>query len=226
MQTVDVNIKFWEKYIWNFRDLSNFNSNIKKGKLFRANELISLEKKFDLNLFFRENKIDAIIDLRSVEEVRERKYNSETLNGIKYKNIYFNSFSQPERFKKLYNHISDLEIAYHYFIKNTKYQIKKVFDYFAENCNSIFLFHCVAGKDRTGIISTLLHLLSNQTKENILMDYMATYFFVEEKFIEIVFDEVESYQGIENYLKSCKISEKNISIIKEKFFNIGECEVV
>lgn len=216
--TDNLEIPFWKKYIWNFRDLSNFNPNIKEGRFFRSACLVGVQDKFNLLSFFEEYNIGVILDLRSKIEVKSEIYKSEILKKIYYKNIPFNPFKASGRFNKVYNNLSPGEIAYHYFIKKYKSQIKRVFEYIAEKSDSNILIHCVAGKDRTGIIATLLHLLSGQSAEDAKTDYLATVLNINEKCIDIVFDEINQYQGIENYLLSCKINISTLKIIRDKFF--------
>jgi protein tyrosine/serine phosphatase len=218
MNKLKKEIPYWEKYIWNFRDLSNFNQNIKEGRIFRSSSLVSVQKKFNISEFLKESNINTIIDLRASIEVKSDKYNPDYLNNISYKNISFNPFTQPKRFNKLYNHLSNSEVAYHYFIKKYKPQIKRVFDFIAEKSETNILIHCIAGKDRTGIIATLLHLLSGQLFENSKIDYLATVTGINENYINIIYDEILKFNGIENYLLSCKINEFTLNQIRKSFF--------
>lgn len=211
---------FWEKYIWNFRDLANLNPNIIEGKLFRSNLLASVQNKHDIVKFLEEFKISTILDLRANHEVRRIKYKPEIIKQFNYINIAFDPYNYSKKFSKQFVQISEAEIAYNYFIKECKPQIKRVFDFISNNFENPLVIHCIAGKDRTGIIVTLIHLLSGLNYEEAKVDYLATNHAIDEKFIQIVINEIIKYQGIENYLYSCKIEDITIKSIKKQLFKI------
>ena len=51
------------------------------------------------------------------------------------------------------------------------------------NSKGLTLFHCTHGKDRTGTITALLYLLAGASRENIILNYQASYKYLE-KFLE------------------------------------------
>lgn len=69
------------------------------------------------------------------------------------------------------------------------------------------LFHCSAGKDRTGILTALLLMLMGTERSVITDDYLqsmrnAPKLKVHEKWLGAVFQSVDKAEGIENYLQS------------------------
>jgi len=210
-------IPLWDRYIWNFRDLANFNNNIISGKIFRSNLLAGNSKNVDVSKFLNEFRIDTIIDLRANHEVKRIRYDQEILKNINYINIAFNPFNNSKKLHKYFNYLSDSEIAYYYFIRESKNQIKRVFEFISNNFEQTILIHCIAGKDRTGIIVTLFHLLTGLTTTETKLDYMATNYEIEEKNINIVIDEINKCGGIELYLQSCGLQLYILENIKNKY---------
>ena len=51
------------------------------------------------------------------------------------------------------------------------------------NSKGLTLFHCTHGKDRTGTITALLYLLAGASRENIILNYQASYKYLE-KYLE------------------------------------------
>ena len=47
------------------------------------------------------------------------------------------------------------------------------------NSKGLTLFHCTHGKDRTGTITALLYLLAGASRENIILNYQASYMYLE-----------------------------------------------
>ena len=47
------------------------------------------------------------------------------------------------------------------------------------NSKGLTLFHCTHGKDRTGTITALLYLLAGASRENIILNYQASYKYLE-----------------------------------------------
>jgi protein tyrosine/serine phosphatase len=79
--------------------------------------------------------------------------------------------------------------------------------------------HCHAGKDRTGIIITMLHLLSSADLEIIYSDYLATEMDTKKEYLDIILDIISKEGGIENYLLSCSINQAQIQQLKGKILN-------
>ena len=82
--------------------------------------------------------------------------------------------------------------------------------------NGAVVIHCFAGKDRTGILVSLLHLLANSPIETIHADYLASEVDVKIDRLNIVLDIVRSKGGIEPYLIWCGLSETQIRQLKQK----------
>lgn len=123
--------------------------------------------------------------------------------------------------------------------------VKTAFDIIAdtEGCT---LFHCFAGKDRTGLVAMLLLGLVGVSDEDIMQNYSVSYDFIKDnpKIKEIIEKDIENFgeaaigkyhatppskikHGIdyisenygttENYLLACGVSRENLDKIKNRF---------
>ena len=79
--------------------------------------------------------------------------------------------------------------------------------------------HCFAGKDRTGIFISMLHLLAQTPIEFIYADYLASEVDVNISRLNLVLDIINEKGGIEPYLTSCGLSEIQISKLKQKLLS-------
>jgi len=59
-------------------------------------------------------------------------------------------------------------------LEHTRPQLKDVLDVIADAATEPLLFHCVAGKDRTGLIAALLLALADVEPDAIAADYAAS----------------------------------------------------
>jgi len=79
--------------------------------------------------------------------------------------------------------------------------------------------HCFAGKDRTGILISMLHLLADTPIETIHADYLASEVDVKLHRLNLVLDIIKETGGIEPYLISCGLNDIQISKLKQKLLN-------
>ena len=116
--------------------------------------------------------VRTIIDMRSKGELLVGKCAMKTYKDIKYYHVplldHIHSESDgldfPDSLREMY---IDL-------LENSKASIYKVLKIIAENSDACVLYNCMAGKDRTGIISTLLLMNSGVCDDAVLVDYAAT----------------------------------------------------
>ena len=172
--------------------------------------------------------IRTIINLKAVGESSNPIENDKRFC---YRHIpLFDDFEKVVEFSKKYN-----GNGYWAIIKVYSPRIKAIFDLIANRLDDGgVLFHCFAGKDRTGIIAMLLLLLAGVSALDILADYMVSVIYVRpvvEKLheplrdIHIFPDEVEAiikeiadnYKGMENFLKDIGVSSGDIEKIKRRF---------
>jgi protein-tyrosine phosphatase len=120
----------------------------------------------------------------------------------------------------------------------------KVFKIMADNPEKTILFHCSAGKDRTGMTAALLLMLAGVDKEDIIADYTITtenlysiidkfsgendenlkdYLGSKREYIEKFINHIQKkYDGAESYMKKIGLKESEIEILKESFLENGD----
>jgi protein tyrosine/serine phosphatase len=90
-------------------------------------------------------------------------------------------------------------------------------DLVAEPGRLPLLFHCAAGKDRSGILAALLLSLVGVEREIIMEEYMLSSEFCETLYPEAMrglLDTVETKGGIEAYLQDIGVSSETQAAIK------------
>jgi len=95
--------------------------------------------------------------------------------------------------------------AYHYLIRENEVAVREFFRLLATPASYPLLFHCSAGKDRTGILTALLLMSLGTPREVIEDDYLQSQrnspgLVVEKAWLQEVFDAVDYAGGIEAWL--------------------------
>jgi len=165
---------------YNFRDLGGLPCGnggfTRKGKFYRADSLYGLTKG-DIDTV-RSLVIRCVIDLRFENEtgskpnpLRGREgfdyYNISLLDGV-YSNDYKNAF--PESMADMYVGM----------VEEAKGQMTDIFRTIYKHRNDGIVFHCTAGKDRTGVVAALLLSLAGVRPQIIIDNYAVTYELIKE----------------------------------------------
>ena len=203
-------------FIWNFRDISKFNPRVKKGLIYRSSALCSYQKDLQFNIFLETHNIKSIIDLRADKEIEELSYLEEIQDEFCYVKAPFDPWSQSIEFKATHHQGTNTEIAYKFFGIECKKSIKHVIENIINKKNGAILIHCHAGKDRTGVIISMFHLLSGANYSIVYSDYLASEMDTKKEYLDIVIDIIEQEDGIENYLLSCGLTDNQLSQLKQK----------
>ncbi len=179
--------------IENFRDLGGIttcdNKKVKEGKLFRCADLSSATRK-DIEMI-KQLGIDTIVDFRSTAEALSRKdpeienvkyYHinliKDRLDGVERKDKEDNfyewmieqSYDYPSRF-------GDQMVRNYSTMISEEYPLngyRKFFDILLDEKNDKILWHCSAGKDRTGIAAVLILEALGAEKDQIYENYLET----------------------------------------------------
>ncbi|WP_230399060.1 tyrosine-protein phosphatase [Novisyntrophococcus fermenticellae] len=119
--------------------------------------------------------VDCIIDLRSLMEAEKQPDILAKHDKIKYYHVPMLDNVQSN----ISSEISDmfpesLEAMYQGLIDNSYTELKRAFEIFSDTQNNCVLFHCSAGKDRTGISAALLLGLAGVDYDTIAEDYSWT----------------------------------------------------
>lgn len=210
---------FKRDFFWNFRDSSLYNPKIKDQFIYRTSALSLFQNTSQLDVLLKKHNIKTIIDLRADREIDEIPYSEELKSKVKYVKAQFDPWDQPEWFKEKHNEGSNHEIAYRFFAMGCKDSVKKVFETILQQKEGAIAIHCHAGKDRTGIMFSMIHLLLEAPTENMYTDYLASEMDVSLHKLNIALDVIKNEGGIKNYLLSCGLTENQISSIKNRFSN-------
>ncbi len=158
--------------ILNFRKLANGMKNIEGREIknvYRSAD-VSFATQEDVNQLFLK-KIHNIIDLRSTEEINQYpQLNHENIE-IKQIDIIGNG-TQNDVDKFRLEELNDFMVLLYKnkFVKSSGF--KTEFEYILSLKGKPFLFHCTAGKDRTGITGVILMNILGFTKEQIIDEYL------------------------------------------------------
>lgn len=210
---------------YNFRDLGGIKT--KKGKsivwgtLIRSDELRNLDKE-DLE-YLASIPLTSIIDFRSNNEINHAP--DKLPASLKYYlplSIMPGSLNIEEieeaLEKKVFAGANKFMLnVYEKFVTDEKIQqtYRQFFKYLENKDNLPLLFHCTAGKDRTGFATVLLLFALGVDEETIIEDYLSsgTYlqgkypegvdiFTVKPEFLQAAVNKINAdYTSIENYLK-------------------------
>jgi len=204
-------------FLWNFRDISLHNPKIRSGLIYRTSTMTLFQNESFFDAFIIKKRIKTVIDLRAEREILESSYSESSLKNFVWVHTPFDPWNQSKEFQATHHKGSDIEIAYSFFTIECKDSIKNVVEAILQEQNSTAI-HCYAGKDRTGVFVSMLHLLSDAKLETVYNDYLATEMDTKKEYLDIVLDIIKQENGIENYLLSCGLSEKQLSQLKEKLF--------
>jgi protein tyrosine/serine phosphatase len=179
--------------------------------------LFQNENRFDELL--NEKQIKTVIDLRADKEIEELPYQEQTLSKFKYIKAQLDPWNQPEWFKEKHHQGTNEEIAYRFFATGCNDQIKSAMEAIINEELGSVAVHCFAGKDRTGIFISFLHLLADSPIETVYADYLASEVDVQLNRLNIVLDIVNAKGGIEAYLIDCGLQQTQIEQLKNKLLD-------
>ena len=109
--------------------------------------------------------------------------------------------------------------AYISYVDENEELFRDFFRLLAKSDNYPILFHCSAGKDRTGILTALLLESLGTPREVIMDDYIhsrriSPNLKVQEDWIQVVFDRIDQSEGIENYLTEIGVTPEQQNAVR------------
>ena len=160
----------------NFRDVS-VGSKMKKNLLFRCAKLSTLN---DQDICVLENlNPHAIIDFRDPKEIKKAPDNLSAKLLKKYINlpISASTLSRMAAQKEIYGDSVEsyekvMEDSYRMYINNHKVVWTKFFEILLKSKKLPIIFHCSAGKDRTGIASFMIQSIFKNPMDLIFENYL------------------------------------------------------
>ncbi|TLS51781.1 tyrosine-protein phosphatase [Paenibacillus antri] len=156
---------------YNIRDLGGYATKegrtTRWGAMFRADGLHRLTGE-DKRLL-EEMGIRTVVDLRHAREVEAKRNAFDGSETVDYVHVsLLNPASTGVR------EVRDLGDLYINLLEGAGSELKRVFEALAAGRGSAVLFHCAAGKDRTGVVAGLLLDLAGVPHDAIAEDYALT----------------------------------------------------
>ena len=161
----------------NFRDLGGFDTpygTTRPGRIFRADQLGTLSPE-DVKAIVEDLKVRYVVDLRGLDEIEAAgKGALDGVGKVSYVNLPVNEQAiwprDPDSKTGQMPHVSQ-----RYFLRLTRFpeNFAKILSYLAE-LKEPAVFHCVAGRDRTGLIAMLILGAAGVSYGDIADDYAAT----------------------------------------------------
>ncbi|MGM0238716.1 MULTISPECIES: tyrosine-protein phosphatase [Enterococcus] len=166
--------------ITNFRDIGDITTQLGKlesGLFFRSGELTELNES-DINFLKNKCEIKKVYDFRSADEIKKNP--DLKINGIEISNIDIlasitaNGASLEGMLSNSDIHKSMLETYTEIVTSQSALNGYSKFLTEVLQTKQPILFHCFAGKDRTGFAAALILKISGASDEQIMKDYLKT----------------------------------------------------
>ena len=246
--------------VTNLRDLGGYPTidgrKVKWGKLFRSDQLTNLSEVGQS--YLQKKGLKLIIDLRTSMERRKRP--NPKMKGIT--DVHFPIYEDMTLFdKNMLNMVINFSMnrdvhlyftnMYKKMVTNTIAQnsLRNMLDLIIKMDDPVVLWHCRAGKDRTGFVTAIILLILGVPKKIIMKDYLLTNTFrssnnnnlikkvnqkpnnlnnglitflkADESYLQAAFDEMKlRYGSTDNYIeKVLEFSKEKRSLFKKKFLD-------
>lgn len=158
---------------YNVRDIGGYPTGdghkTRPGVFIRADNMASLTQ--NDTTILQGMGVTLAVDMRSPLEIRAQPSKLENFEGILYENVVMFDGIQSAAFQGAFP--TSMGALYQSLLNSCREQYLRIFTLFAQN-SGISLFHCTAGKDRTGVVALLLLDLAGVLDEAIVADYVAT----------------------------------------------------
>lgn len=191
--------------------------------------------------FLKEYGVKTVIDLRGKDEIQTHRNPLEDEEFCDYHNIPF-----------ITQQVTDITFSidkifmgdfYVDLLEQQSETLKRIFEVIAQAEDGCIVFHCAAGKDRTGILAMLLMGLAGVEKKDIVSNYEVTYTNLESLIerasqdinvpVELMYSNREyiltayeyilhTYQTFDQYLLSKGVGQDVMDRVKDRFLGQDE----
>lgn len=169
----------------NFRDIGGYltedGRKVKTKKILRSGEVINLCEQ-DKNKLVQDYRLKKIIDFRGDKEVTEKP--DDVLHNVYYEQIdVMKQLNEKTASQENLSHSMNraqademmMEIYYHLMTEDTAHEgYRKLIQHLITEKDGSLLFHCFAGKDRTGVAAAIVLKLLGVNDQDIVQDYLKT----------------------------------------------------
>ncbi len=168
--------------LYNARDLGGYpceNGKSTKWHQFVRSEDLSKVSKKDIESL-KKYGVKTIIDLRGEAEIIKSPNPLKNNDDFNYFNVSLIDEDASNILTFDFSKYGDdiLGNLYVDILENKQKEIKKIFNIISENTEGAILYHCTAGKDRTGVLTMLLLGLVHVYKADIVNDYSLTNYYL------------------------------------------------
>ncbi|GIS94722.1 MAG: protein-tyrosine-phosphatase [Dehalococcoidia bacterium] len=161
----------------NFRDQGGYPTEngrfVRWRRLFRSDSLHDLTES-DVQTITGTLGLTTIVDLRSINSVLEDGRGLLALSGIAYHNYPFLERRGIEPPTSGSDPGERLTAIYQWILLNAGTLMAQAFNALAQDVNQPALFHCNAGKDRTGVLGATLLSVLGVSREDVVADFLMT----------------------------------------------------
>ena len=179
--------------VYNCRDIGGFitrsNQLVQNQVFIRSDNLTDIQS--DEIDILEEYGVQAVIDFRHQDEINQAPDPFVKHANTDYYNIAILDHAQFTLEDLNQIKLSDLYIS----MCENKTFVKSVFDTFAKYDKAV-LYHCTAGKDRTGVITALLYKLVGVADIDIIADYEVSFTYLVPKYVGRDENVTEMYQDL------------------------------
>jgi len=201
----------------NFRDIGGYpcvdGRATRTNKFYRSNDLSKLTEA-DIAAV-KALGVNVVVDLRFTDEAEQAVNRLKGHEGILYVNIPMadgsmaNVNDMPKSMPGLYCDI----------LHKGKMHVAAAFRLFAAHTDKTFVFHCTAGKDRTGVLAALLLDLAGVGRENIIADYALTQAYTWDSFMQMkAYMEAQLQMKLPEYIFEAK--PESMEIFLDELYNV------
>ena len=205
--------------ISNIRDLGGYETNTgscTKPKRFLRSAVMSTISDEDLAAIY-DYGVRVVVDLRSDKEVETEPNRMRDYKDVKYHQVNLLNAGSVNVAPK---HYSDMGDMYVNVIEDNKAQFKELFELFDQYDEECIVFHCSAGKDRTGMTAAMLLDLAGVADADIVQDYSET--FENNKAINAMLLELVSSERRHFLLSEPEYMERFLKFVKDNYGSVRE----
>jgi protein-tyrosine phosphatase len=165
--------------VLNFRDLGGYAASsgrtLARRRIFRSGGLW-LATGSDVDRLKNQIRLKSILDLRDKAQMDSQGIGHVSSAGFRWYNVPLEGGSGVNMDMKILATLSNCGEVYLLYVRQPEYgkSVLNALGIIADPANHPLVFHCSAGKDRTGVLAAILLSIMGVTDEHIVNDYSLT----------------------------------------------------